>query len=546
MSGLGRTAQNQDFSADRTLLDALPRLGWVGQATPVQRLAELEDITGASWLGVKRDDRCEPTSGGNKARKLDFLLAAAPWQQAPTWTSAGAIGSGHLVCCGEAATLLGRGLVGHLFWEPASVGVHDNLAATASLASELRYSRSRVMMAVRSPAIVLGGTWRGMPVIPPGGSNAIGTLGMVRAGLELAEQVRAGVLPEPDIVYVAFGSGGTAAGIALGLALGGLRSEVRAIAVVERLLAPTWRLQALVRATVAHMVNGGLRVGRVRPRLRVVRGFVGPGYGIASEASLVTVSDIGQHGLNLEPIYTGKAMAALLAQSPQNQRKRVLFWHTRHRKLPPPLADWRDRLPAALRSDLDGEMGPNRTSRRLFLLGTAGFVAVGFGYRLLGYDVPPDWQGTVLSAGEAGIIYAAAEALLPAAAQPHLAAVVTAVDRYLIAIPPPQRRLCISAFGLVEHATLLSGRCQRMSRLAVHARLTHIGTLMRRGGEIAQAAKALRDVVLLGWYQQAAAWPTVSYEGPRVPKDARAVAPRYARLVAERGAEPAFSRRAAP
>ena len=206
-------------------LAAIPRLGWAQEPTPITELPELAAELGLGWLGVKRDDLCTPLHGGSKTRKLDFLLAAAPWRDARGWRAMGAIGSGQLVACATAAGLLGKELRAHLFWEQPSIGVLDNLAHTASHASALRYHRSRVSLALTAPALLLGRGDAEWATIPPGATCLLGNLGLVRAGLELGEQVRAGVLPEPEVVYVALGSGGTAAGLAVGLGLAGLRSR---------------------------------------------------------------------------------------------------------------------------------------------------------------------------------------------------------------------------------------------------------------------------------------------------------------------------------
>src|SRR5215468_1905010 len=101
-------------------LDALPRLGWVEEATPVTPLPALAEELGLEFLGVKRDDLGEALYGGTKPRKLDYLLAAPPFADAPEWTGVGGIGSGALVALTAAAERLGRRLSAYVFWTPLS------------------------------------------------------------------------------------------------------------------------------------------------------------------------------------------------------------------------------------------------------------------------------------------------------------------------------------------------------------------------------------------------------------------------------------------
>jgi 1-aminocyclopropane-1-carboxylate deaminase/D-cysteine desulfhydrase-like pyridoxal-dependent ACC family enzyme len=202
------TAPVQRTAPPLDVLDGLPRLGWAAEPTPVQPMLELAQELGLGWLGCKRDDLTVPGHGGTKTRKLDFLLASPPWRDAPKWISVGAIGSGHLVACTAAAERLGRQLEAHLFWEPLSAGVLDNLAYTASGPTTLFYHSSRIALALRRPGVLTALHMAGVPVIPPGGTTPVAMLGLVRAGLELAGQVQRGELPEPQRLYVSLGSGG--------------------------------------------------------------------------------------------------------------------------------------------------------------------------------------------------------------------------------------------------------------------------------------------------------------------------------------------------
>jgi len=324
---------------------------WRLAPAPVTSLPGLAEALGLGSLTVKRDDLLVPLCGGSKVRKLDLLLATPRFTAADTWHSVGALGSGHLVTAAGAAAELGHRFVAHCFWEPPLADVYAKLAYTASVSSEVRAYSSRVALVCRRPDLLVGLDTRGAAVIPPGASCAAGAAGMAEGAHELARQVRSGELPTPDVAVVALGSGGCAAGLALGLALAGLPTRVLAIAVVERPLTPSWRLRALIRAAArfmaAHGVPEAMSAAR-RARCQIVRGYVGPGYGRASAASQAACLRLAPHDLALEPIYTGKAMAALLALAPRLVGAQVLFWNTTQRALPAAPEDWQTKLPPAL------------------------------------------------------------------------------------------------------------------------------------------------------------------------------------------------------
>ncbi|HVE92572.1 MAG TPA: pyridoxal-phosphate dependent enzyme, partial [Actinomycetota bacterium] len=184
-------------------------------------------------------------------------------------------------------------------------------------------------------------------LIAPGGSQPAGVLGAVDAGLELCEQVRAGELEEPDVVVCAFGSGGTAAGLAAGLQLGGLRTQVAAVRVYPFPGAAIGVLARRVLARLGH--RGGLDPGRVR----VLTGYMGAGYAQPTQAATSAVEAAAGLGLTLESTYTGKAFAAFLEAAGRAPDSKLVFWHTYDARIPEGLpAPDPDRAPPALRQFL--------------------------------------------------------------------------------------------------------------------------------------------------------------------------------------------------
>ncbi len=549
------TAPAQRSVPPLDILDRLPRLGWAAEPTPIQQMPELAKELGITWLGCKRDDLTQPGSGGTKTRKLDFLLASPPWRDAPKWISVGAIGSGHLVACTAAAERLGRQLEAHLFWEPLSAGVLDNLAYTASGPTSLVYHSSRVALALRRPGVLTALHMAGVPVIPPGGTTPVAMLGLVRAGLELAGQVHRGELPEPQRVYVSLGSGGTAVGLAVGLAIGGLRTVVHAVAAVERALATRTRLRRQMHGLLDYLREIGLgELADVEPNAVVINySQVGPGYGRASGSSLDAVGVLKRQGIGLEPIYTGKAMAALLVDADIARRENRpmgawLFWNTVRRPEPMPVVDgWRTRLPPALIARLQQEEGLTaahravRRSRRWFLVGgVATVVSATALIRLSGYPTLAAWRGKEFSAAEAHILASAAEALLVGAPLPaDHTAVAEPLDRYVAALPPKMRTEVHALIWLLEEAaTPFAVTLHRMSALPVNDRTAYLQGLLGRQDVVGDAARGLRDLVVLGYYALPQSWSSIGFSGPLVPDTPRPRRAIYAQLVAPTGRLP--------
>jgi D-cysteine desulfhydrase len=530
-------------------LDGIPRLGLVKEPSPVTPLGDLAGALGLPFLGVKRDDLSDPLHGGTKPRKLDYLLATEPFASAPAWAGAGAIGSGNLVAITAAAEELGRSVRAHLFWTTLSPGIEENLALIASGPATITFYRSRLSLALRRPAALLGPEIDGAPVIAPGSTTAVGMIGMVRAGLELAAQVRAGELPEPDLLFIAFGSGGSAVGLALGLAIAGLRTKIVAVAAVERFLSTKRQAASLSRALAAELGRRGVK-GLPDPVPMIIEhGYVGRGYAIPTRDSTAACEALAKEGIRIEPAYTGKAMAALFHYARRGGAGNTLFWLTARRERPPPDSNWRDKLPPDLARRLREATSPapRLTRRRAIIAISAAALGVGVGLRVSGYPSLAAFRGAVLSTWEAHVLEAAAEALIPPAplGDEPAGSLASRIDRYLTGMPPGTLREVHAMLGLLEHGTTpLSGRISRLSSLPAGEREAFLTGLARRGGLLATAYGGLRDLIMLGYYQSPSTWAPLGYEGPRVPLSYdpagpdRMKWPAYDALVAPKGVLP--------
>jgi 1-aminocyclopropane-1-carboxylate deaminase/D-cysteine desulfhydrase-like pyridoxal-dependent ACC family enzyme len=292
--------------------------------TPVERIASL-DAGGASELWVKRDDRTHAAYGGNKVRKLETLLADARERGARRLVTVGAVGSHHVLATTYFGKRAGFEVEAVLVPQPRTEHVVEVLRA--DLALGLRAypvgSWGAAPRAVAARAFAGAGAGKAR-VLPVGGSSVLGSMPYVEAGLELAAQVRAGELPEPEVCVVAVGSGGTAGGLAAGFAAGGLRTTVVGVCVSTPPWALTWLTRRFARACARrHGVPGS------RPRVVIDRRFLGAGYAYPTpegEEATSIAADLA--GLPLDPTYTAKTFACALWFVRARRATHVLYWHT--------------------------------------------------------------------------------------------------------------------------------------------------------------------------------------------------------------------------
>jgi len=324
------------FERYPALAAGLPLVPLAHLPTPVQAAPGLARSLGLGELWIKRDDVSGPLYGGNKVRKLELLLGAAREQGAREVLTFGAAGSNHAVATSLYARQLGLGRVVVLVPQPDSPIVRRNLLLQLHAGADIvpcAHQRDASWVALTESARRFVRTGRRPFLIPPGGSSPRGTVGFVNAALELDRQINAGLLPEPDVIYVAAGTLGTAVGLALGLALAGRRTAVRAVRVTARSFASDERCRQLFVATNALLAkaDAGLPMVRVPASFQMEHDQYGSGYGEPTLQGTRAVQWArAELGLSLEGTYTGKALAGLLADAEAGRLagKRALFWNT--------------------------------------------------------------------------------------------------------------------------------------------------------------------------------------------------------------------------
>ena len=283
-------------------------------------------------IAIKHDEATSDVYGGNKIRKLEYLLRRAQDRRARRVATFGTVASNHALATALHARKLGfecTCLLSHQHKTPqAALALNMHLA----LGSEIvRYGGDRASRVATMRKHLQS---RDIGLIPMGGSSWLGVVGFVNAGLELAAQVRNGEVPPPDRLYVANGTMATVAGLALGLAAAGIGTEIQAVRVTHEHVANPDAMRRLMTKTVTLMnrLDDSVPTNLAdATRIRFRDEFFGDGYAHptpAGEQAIALASE--QFNLQLDSTYAGKALAAALHDLQQAGQKggRMLFWNT--------------------------------------------------------------------------------------------------------------------------------------------------------------------------------------------------------------------------
>lgn len=311
--------------------------------TPVEELAGLSKHFGCQGLYVKRDDLSGNPYGGNKVRKLEFILADAIQKGVRRIVTSGAAGSNHALATALYGQKLGLQVELMLFAQPPTEEVRANLLADFYAGAHLHHAESYEAHLRKMDDFLLRAAERNETIyaIPPGGSLPLGALGYVNAAFELKMQIERGELPEPDEIFIACGTMGTAVGLALGINAAGLHSTVRAVRVVPDVVANEEKCRELFEASRQLLIASEPSLANLSfdpAMLSVEHSFYGQGYGeMTPEASEAIVLFDRYQQITLDRTYTGKAAAAFLAAARENTGdKNLLFWVTKNScPLPP-------------------------------------------------------------------------------------------------------------------------------------------------------------------------------------------------------------------
>ena len=316
-------------------LSHYPRLHFAHLPTPLEPMTRLSKELGGPNLWIKRDDCTGLSSGGNKTRKLEFLMADAVEQGADTIITQGATQSNHArQTCAIAAKL---GMPCHILLEDRT-GYHDDayshngnvlLDQLHGASISIRPADSDMNAEMEQLALRLRDDGKKPYVIPGGGSNEIGALGYVNAAFELTHQANERSLRIDHLVH-ATGSAGTQAGLVLGMEAMNSRIPVYGVSVRAEKQKQEENVYGLVQRTAEFMGYSPDLVAR--EKVVANSDYVGPGYGLPTDAMIEAVKLMARYeGILLDPVYAGKGFSGLVDLVRKGQFKKgenIVFLHT--------------------------------------------------------------------------------------------------------------------------------------------------------------------------------------------------------------------------
>jgi 1-aminocyclopropane-1-carboxylate deaminase/D-cysteine desulfhydrase-like pyridoxal-dependent ACC family enzyme len=316
--------------------------------TPIEKLEIIGRELKVSQLYIKRDDLSGAVYGGNKIRKLEFLLGEAIWTGAKEVMTFGAAGSNHALATAIYAKQLGMKGISVLVSQPNADYVRRNLLMSYHCGAELHLCKThlescwmRLMLSLMCRYQMLLHRLRCgcFPyVIPPGGSNPLGTVGYVNAAFELKQQILSGEMPEPTHIYVACGTMGTVAGLMIGLKAAKLKSRVVPVRVTSGNFVNPGAMKKLIKSTISLLNSRDPSFPRIEfteGEVGIRNEFFGKQYALFTKEGVEAIAHFRENeGIKLEGTYTGKTFAAVINDAAKGYLKDevVLFWNTANSK----------------------------------------------------------------------------------------------------------------------------------------------------------------------------------------------------------------------
>ncbi len=335
-----------------TLFDVYPNLEgkvpWIsiltGIPSNVDRLTELESYLKLNdgEIYIKRDDKDHKIYGGNKLRKFEFIFGEALKKKKKGIITLGGIGTNHGAACAIISKELDLKCELFLSLQPISWHVQRSLLLFHYFGAKLHFTKMFELGVLKSllfrmihPKYYLMSIG-GSPLFGIG--TSLGTIGFINAIFELKNQISEGILPEPDVIFVAAGSSGTASGLTAGCKLLGLKTKVYPVNVSRDIIVNPKNLIRIANKSIKYLRKRDKSIPDVqvdKGDFDMIKGYLGSNYGVKtvkSQEAVDLVYDLEgkKLGLKLETTYTGKAMAAMLDffEKEENKSKKVLFWNT--------------------------------------------------------------------------------------------------------------------------------------------------------------------------------------------------------------------------
>ncbi len=313
------------------LKEKIPWVKLLPEKTPVEKLSKLINQFNVDSLWIKRDDISCLNYGGNKPRKLEFILADAKGKGYKKVLTVGGFGSNFCVANAVSCNKLGLKAIAFLVDQPMVSFARKNLLLNVYYENELIYvkKRSRIKWFKLFKKLFDSSIYF---MLTSGGSVPLGTLGFVNAAFELEEQIKNKEMPEPDHIFIPYGSAGTVAGLALGLKLANIKSQVHAIQIASsvdfedslKLSYDTLKLIKEYDETIPEVEIDNIKFDTE---------FFGEGYALPTKEGTEAIEKGREiENIDLDITYSGKTFAAFLKFVEDNKQtlkdRTILFWNT--------------------------------------------------------------------------------------------------------------------------------------------------------------------------------------------------------------------------
>ncbi|MHA1907203.1 MAG: 1-aminocyclopropane-1-carboxylate deaminase/D-cysteine desulfhydrase [Candidatus Thorarchaeota archaeon] len=313
------------------LEDTIPWMSLGTLPTPIEKLEKLGGFLNHSNLWMKRDDLSGEKYGGNKLRKLEFIIADALKKKKWILTFGG-LGSNHCLATAIYSREHGINCVLAFIDQPLTESVKEKLLLDSYYDAKLSYAKN-------IPGAFFKGLWhlitkRGVYFLWIGGTTNLGILGYVNAAFELAKQIEEGQMNTPEQIFIPVGTMGTYAGLKVGLHLAGVDTDLVGVRVTGTGIASEKGLVKMINNTFKFLHSRSNSIPQIRMQkddIHLIHEFVGSEYGAVTTEGLDAQKVLmDQEGIEIETTYTAKTLAAMM-QSIQDRNAGngpILFWNT--------------------------------------------------------------------------------------------------------------------------------------------------------------------------------------------------------------------------
>ncbi len=313
------------------MFDDLPRERFAFLPTPIHKLSNLGESIGLSNLWIKRDDLTGRSIGGNKSRKLEYVMGEAKAQGADTVVTVGGVQSNHCRQTAAAAAISGLRCILLLAGSEPEIST-GNLLLDKLYGAEIKYFPDANILDMNDQIDSIMETLLDFGLtpyaIPVGAAMPVGTIGYANAMFELKEQIEKTGF-SPDRIVVAAGTGGTLAGMVLGAHAAELDVEIVGVSVISEASVLEERTRDLIERTIDRYSG---HFEPFTPILTIDDQFLEAGYGIVSDGIRSSIEMFAKmDAILLDPVYTAKAGLALMRMALSgdiSSDTKTLFWHT--------------------------------------------------------------------------------------------------------------------------------------------------------------------------------------------------------------------------